>query len=94
MASADLQYIVVPVGAAVLNDSLPDAKVGLEVLREARSMLARGLSGTEVLAALSVKWGAAEVISAIAAAVGQHNFVEAVRKGRLYSANADPEEAS
>lgn len=84
MCAVRLHYSVVPVGTAVLNDSIPDARVGQEVLKEAQVMLAAGMSGKEVLASLRAKWGATEVIQAIAMAVGQDNFRRAVLAGRLY----------
>jgi hypothetical protein len=89
-----MRLIVVPVGSAAHNDSTPDARTGQEVLREAQTLLQAGMTGQEVLAKLAVKWGPAEVIEAIAAGVGQRNFVEAVRKGRLYASNASPDESS
>ena len=91
---SNVQYIAVPVGTAAFNDSTPDARVGLVVLTEARELLASGRDPREVLAALRVKWGVKEVIVAIATAMGQRNFIEAVAKGRVYAPNASPEEAS
>lgn len=92
--AANVQLIVVPVGTSPLNDSFPDALVGRQVLMEAAELFKQGLTGREVIAALSVKWGAKEVIQAVAAGVGQRNFYDAVVKGRLYAANANPGEAS
>lgn len=89
-----MQFIVVPFGSSPTNDSLPDAKVGEVILREAQEMLRDGDDPRVVLARLCVKWGPTETIQAVAMFAGQENFRQAVLKHRVFAPNASPDESS